>query len=184
MEASWGIVVFSVIVGALLGGVVHAVVDRYSAFRESQGIAIALGSEIDAILTLMRERDYKSILDKYIIPLHTSSYKATDQDLISIYIKQDYFIVYNSICPKIGLLGELSGQITRFYYLTKSLIEDINDYREMNDNVMKGMSVVLREPLLNRYLETREFLTKIESEGPQLLKRLKHYSEQYFLSCT
>jgi hypothetical protein len=46
------------IAGALLGGVVSAAVQRYAAFKESKGVALALRAEIQALLTVARYRNY------------------------------------------------------------------------------------------------------------------------------
>ena len=48
----------SAAVGALLGGVVSALVARYASFKESQAVAAALRAEIEVLLTVIERRDH------------------------------------------------------------------------------------------------------------------------------
>jgi hypothetical protein len=60
------VALLSVGVGALLGGVVRAAVDRYASFVESKGMAVALRAEVEAILQLVEARRYLSEVTEHI----------------------------------------------------------------------------------------------------------------------
>jgi hypothetical protein len=59
----------SLIVGLLLGGVVNAAVQRYAAFKESKGVALALRAEIQALVKVATFRNYIGITDTMIARL-------------------------------------------------------------------------------------------------------------------
>jgi hypothetical protein len=99
----------SVGVGALLGGVVRAAVDRYAVFVESKGMAVALRAEIEAILQIVEARQYLSLVTRRIERLQNPTYTPTLDDVFNIRVSQEYFVVFHALCPKIGLLGPLSG---------------------------------------------------------------------------
>jgi len=181
MEGNWGIALFFLIIGAIIGGASQAVLGRYAAFRESQGIAEALRSEIETILMLVDQRGYLNVLNAAIVPLQNPAYQPTYHNVISISITQDYFTDFNSVCPKIGLLGDVGGRITRFYSVAKALIEDVNEFREIHKQAMTGLVTVFRQPLLTRYLEMVGLLQMMQIEGSQALNELSHHSCQWFL---
>jgi len=166
MEWNIGIALLSLIVGVLLGGVSNAVVGSYAAFRESQGIAEALISEISTITELIEQRGYINTLNTLITRLQNPAHQPTYQDIFSVSITQDYFAVFNSVCPRIGLLGPLSGGVTRFYGLSKVLIEDVNS---------------LRQPLLQHYINMVTLAQMMLNQGSEVIGGLRHYTEQYFL---
>jgi hypothetical protein len=181
VEVNWGIAIISLVVGALLGGIVQAATGRYAAFRESQGIAEAVRSEIETILDLINQRGYLNYLNTTIQRLQNPAYQPTYQDLFVVRISQDYFTVFNSVSPKIGLLGNTAGRITHFYSLAKAVIEDLHDLREMRDAVMKGLITVLRQGLLTQYSEMVRLLQMMQDDGTIAIRGLRHHSIQWFL---
>jgi len=181
MEGNWGIAIFSLIVGGLLGGIVQTVSGRYAAFRESQGIAEAVRSEIETILDLINQRGYLNFLNTIIQRLQNPAYQPTYQDLLVVRIRQDYFTVFNSVCPKIGLLGDTAGKITHFYSLAKALLEDFDDLREMSNGVMMGLITVTRQGLLTQYLEMVRLFQMMQDDGTIAIRGLRHHSIQRFL---
>jgi hypothetical protein len=107
------VALLSVGVGALLGGVVRAAVDRYASFVESKGMAVALRAEVEAILQLVEARRYLSEVTEHISRLQNPTSTPTLDDVFNIRVSQDYFVVFHALCPKIRLLGPLSGQVVR-----------------------------------------------------------------------
>ncbi|MEE8076171.1 MAG: hypothetical protein V3T60_11175 [Candidatus Binatia bacterium] len=181
MEWNIGIALLSLIVGVLLGGVSNAVVGRYAAFRESQGIAAALISEISTITELIEQRGYINALNTLITRLQNPAHQATYQDMFSVSITQDYFAVFNSVCPRIGLLGPLSGGVTRFYGLSKVLIEDVNSLREIQKQSIMVLTTIPRQPLLQHYINMVTLAQMMLNQGSEVIGGLRHYTEQYFL---
>lgn len=169
------VALISVAVGALLGGLIQALVQRYAAFRESKGMAAALRAEITSVVALVEHREYIEHLDEMIGRLQNSTHQPTLEDLFAIRITQDYFTVFNSLCPKIGLLGDLSGRIVRLYVLAKGVIEDFSELRDLRERALAGQVALQREGLLQFTQAVRALLWRILDEAPQLIHDLAAY---------
>jgi hypothetical protein len=131
-----GLLVF--VAGALIGGVVHALVERYAVFKESKGVAMALRAEINAFLGLVTFRDYVAITDRMIVRLRDRTHVVDLADVFLIRIAQDYFSVFHALSPKIGLLGPLGRDVVLTYAAAKALLEDIALVREESQAVIEG----------------------------------------------
>jgi len=182
MEPNWGLALFSLIVGALLGGVVQAVVGRYASFKESQGIAAALSSEMSAIVELIEIREYVSHLTSMSKRLSDRTYKPTHEDIFNVRVTQDYFRVFNELTPKIGLLGEMSGTIVRFYSLCKALLEDVNRLQEILEKATEEYLATIRKDLLDLYQKDLAIFNMIVSEGKRVGEQLKEYGRRWWFS--
>lgn len=170
------VALLSVGVGALLGGVVRAAVDRYASVVESKGMAVALRAEVEAILQLVEARRYLSEVTEYISRLQSPTYTPTLDDVFNIRVSQDYFVVFHALCPKIGLLGPLSGQVVRLYMVGKSLLEDIHTLREIYERARSGDDSLDREELLARSQSVASLFQVISDLGPQVVAALTAYA--------
>jgi hypothetical protein len=159
-------------VGTLLGGVISALTSRYAAFKEAKGIAAALRAEIDSILLMISKRRYIEGLTEVIARLTDPAHILTLADIPSISVTQDYFSVFHATASKIGMLGELSGPITRLYVFGKGLIEDLDTLREWQK---KHAPLTKRE--LHEALEAVRFLFEtLETEGAVVMARLDKFA--------
>ena len=165
----------SVGVGALLGGVVRAAVDRYASFVESKGMAVALRAEVEAILQLVEARRYLSEVTEHISRLQNPTSAPTLDDVFNIRVSQDYFVVLHALCPKIRHLGPLSGQVVRLYTVGKSLLEDIHTLWEIYEIARSGDDSLDREELLARSKSVASLSQIISDLGPQVVAALTAY---------
>jgi len=173
MEKLW-IPLLSVAVGALLGGVINAMVGRYSTFKEGKGIAAALHSEIESILFMIKHRQYVQHLTEILARLSDPKHVVTAADVPAISVTQDYFSVFHAIASKIGLLGELGGPVTRLYVLGKGVIEDLGVLQKWHEEGMTPTREDLRD-----ILEAVRFLFEtIDREGQQMMMKLDEYASR------
>jgi len=180
MEKVW-ISLLSVAGGALLGGVINALIGRYAAFKESQGVAGALSAEIGSLLELVKVRQYKPQLDQIVGRLSVSTNAPTTDDIFRARIKHDYFTVFNATCSRIGTLGPLASQVVYFYAVGKTFLEDVAELRELCERVTTSQAILDRATLLGISRAARHFLSWIETEGPQVVQRLNEYSARRWL---
>jgi len=170
------VALLSVGVGVLLGGVVRAVVDRYATFVESKRMAVALRAEVEAILQIVQARQYLSLVATLIDRLQNPTYTPTLDDVLSIRVGQDYFAVFHALCPKIGLLGPLSGEVVLLYAVGKSLLEDIHTLREIYERARSGQGNLDRDELLARSQSAASLFRVISDLGPQVVAILAAYA--------
>jgi hypothetical protein len=166
------IALLSVGVGALLGGVVRAAVDRYSVFVESQGMAVALKAEIEALLQIIQHREYQRLVGECISRLQDATHTPTRDDVFNIQVSQQYFTVFHAVCPKIGLLGSLSDPVVLLYMKGKSLLEDMHYLADMYERDRNGQGVLDRGELLHRSQGIANMLDTILEGGPQVVTAL------------
>ena len=152
------VVLISVAVGALLGGVVQTLVARYAAHKEAQGIAVSVRAEINALVELVEARRYIECLDLIVDRLQTTG-NAMVSDYFSPRIKEDYFQVFKAVAPTIGMLKEAAGPSVKAYTLAQSFIEDVHMLDENRRRVENGMANPNLDRLLTATREVREMLS-------------------------
>ena len=172
-EKLW-IPLLSVAIGALLGGVINAMIGRYAAFKESKGIAAALRAEIHSVLLMVQLRGYVPGLTNTIDSLSHPTHVVTTGDVPRIFLTQDYFSAFHATISKIGLIGELAGPVTRLYVFGKGLVEDLAQLRMMHETSAPGT----RQELSDYLKEVRSLFEAVETEGRQLIARLDEYVER------
>lgn len=178
----WNAIVL-LLIGAIFGGLIQAFVHLYLVFDESKGIAMALRAEMDTILTLVKKREFVQQVDAIITRLQDPAHTLIPQDVFAIPIAQDYFSVFNSVSPKIGLLGDLSGPVVRFYSMCKSLIDEIDAFGKHRENIMKGitkLALIDRKFLLEEIQKMRAFYESMEQEGMQAIHGLDAHTDMGF----
>ena len=139
-QALFGVLVF--IAGALLGGAVNALVQRYAVFKESKGVALALQAEMSAVLRLVAFRNYIAGTDAILVRLRDPTHVVDLGDLFLVRAEEDYFSVFHAVAPKIGLLGPLGGDVVLVYAAAKSLLEDIKFLRDEGQAFLEGRRTV------------------------------------------
>jgi hypothetical protein len=172
------VALLSVGVGALLGGVVRAIVDRYAIFVESRGMAVALGAEIAAILQIVQARQYRSLVAAVIDRLQSPTSTPTLDDALNIRVAQDYFAVFHALRPKIGLFGTLSEGVTLLYTVGKSLLEDLLTLRDIHERARSEPSVLDRGELLVRSQSAAFLFQVLLERGQQTVDALPVYAER------
>ena len=168
----------SVGVGALLGGLVNAILAQYTSFQESKGMARALKAEIDAVLALLALRDYAGDLGKAIARLQNPQYLPAPRDTMNVLVTQDFFITYHALAPKIGLLGEVSGAVAHVYVLAKGLIEDFRTCRDLLEKAIERRSPPDREDMLTLNSRILGLLQTVSTEARQVSDNLGAYAKR------
>ncbi len=164
------IALFSAGVGALLGGVIQALVGRYAAFKEAQGL----------VAGLVRTRRYPEILDGTIPRLETGA-TATAADFFSPAVTQEYFQVFRSAVPKIGLLKGASESTVKAYVLAQSVLEDFLLLDKQRLRVEEGSQVPDTQWLLAATRELRDVLALAPAAGDEALLALKRIESRRWL---
>jgi len=174
------IALFSAGVGALLRGVIQALVGRYAAFKEAQGLAAGLRAEIRSLIELVRTRRYPEILDGTIARLEAGA-TATAADFFSPAVTQEYFQVFRSAVPKIGLLKGASESTVKAYVLAQSVLEDFLLLDKQRLRVEEGSQVPDTQWLLAATRELRDVLALAPAAGDEALLALKRIESRRWL---
>ena len=174
------IALFSAGVGALLRGVIQALVGRYAAFKEAQGLVAGLRAEIRSLIELVRTRRYPEILDGTIPRLETGA-TATAADFFSPAVTQEYFQVFRSAVPKIGLLKGASESTVKAYVLAQSVLEDFLLLDKQRLRVEEGSQVPDTQWLLAATRELRDVLALAPAAGDEALLALKRIESRRWL---
>ncbi len=142
-------VLLSGIVGILLGGLVQAAVDRYAAFKEGKGIAVAIRAELEALLKVWDRANWREEIKEIIERLEIADNKLTPDDFFTFDVNPKPFQVFDSLCHKVWLLGDLSAQIVGVYVLGKAFNTNVGTLRDHRDKVRaKQGPFIEREDLL------------------------------------
>src|SRR5437870_6881181 len=121
------------VVGILLGGVVQVVVGRYVAFEEGQSIASAIRAEIKTLLAGFDGTKFEDAIGVNVMHLEGRGPLPTQNDVFAFWVNPKPFQVFDSLCHKIGLPGDLGADIVSFYGLGKGLVTNLSmlwDIRE------------------------------------------------------
>ena len=169
------------IAGALVGGVINAVVGRYATFKEARGIAAALRSEVESVLGMVRLRGYVQEIDAVISRLRENNHQPTHEDIFAVKVTHDYFAVFHSLVSKIGLLGELSSPVVRLYIFGKAIVEDLELLREMQGEVLRGEIGLKREGLLRFATELQGLFQQVLKDGPTVVDQLNDFAARRWL---
>lgn len=180
MEGGLELAFISVSVGALLGGAARAGVMRYSLFAEGKGVAIAVAAEVSAILEIARRREFggaRAILARLEDPEHA----LTIDDILAIRLSQGYLSVYSAVCPKLGLLGPLAGDVIRVYSGLKRLFEDFAELKDLRDRALDGGALPSRAALLKRTREVVDQMTLLSESAVSLTSALSVHAKRRWL---
>ena len=113
--------ILSVIVGGIIaigGGFIQRFCERR---RDQKSLRAGLRAEIQAILDVVKRRDYVANLSSFIENIRDRS-----TNFFEVRIAKDYNIVFKSNCDKLGLLpSQTAARTVRFYYQVSSIIEDL-----------------------------------------------------------
>jgi hypothetical protein len=173
------------IAGAVIGGIVNVVVRSYERFKESQGMALALKSEIEALVKLATFRQYVPLLDAMIARLNDPQHQPVIDDMFAVRITQDYFSTFHSLSEKIGLLGPLAADVTLAYSAMKSLFEDIAQSYELFERWLDGRPLPatplnVRERLLSLNGSIRNLMVSCMNQGTLVGAALQARADQRF----
>jgi hypothetical protein len=148
--------VLLLIIGAIFAGIGTLIRDFYRFKKEKLSTAYAFKGEINALLDIIGNRKYISLL-KEMIKSKTSAldelkdvYKNEDirQALVvkytiepllsfSFQVNEDVFFVKNKLGDKIGLLDSATTTVISFYGYANSFLLDINNNMKKNDEYEK-----------------------------------------------
>jgi len=125
----WSIIL-SVIVGGIIaigGGFIQRFCERQ---HDRKSLRAGLRAEIQAILDIVKRRDYVANLSSFI-----ENIKDRSTNFFEIRIAKDYDIVFRSNCDKLGLLpSETAARTARFYYQVSSIVEDLVLLQDAGDS--------------------------------------------------
>ncbi|MFO0747064.1 MAG: hypothetical protein U1F43_15580 [Myxococcota bacterium] len=179
MEAIVGLV--SLTAGALLGGVVKVVFDRYTAFTESKGVATALRAEIDGLLRLMETRGYGPRIAQIIADASRPDHVVTADDILSVRTTQDYFVVFRSVMSKVGLLDDLGARVIYFYSLARAIVEDVGELREYRQAILDKRLAPTPAEVVRWHTEMGQLLARTLEDGARLIPDLEAFTHRRFL---
>jgi hypothetical protein len=173
-------VLISISLGALLGGVVRALVDSFQHYRESRGIALALHAEVRALRQLIKQRAIPEGVARTIALLEDQNRPIEARDVFGIRVTDDYFHVFRAVTQKIGFLGDLSADVVFFYSVAKAVVEELVDMRQRRDRMADArvpaeQRVVDRAELLDRARELRDLLGAAVTTSETLLGKLEQF---------
>lgn len=180
-NSTW-VVLVSVVIGTLLGGVIQAATARYAAFKEGSGIAAALSAEIKAITDVVSARRYLEGLDLIIQQLEANPQAGGIEHYFSPRIGDDHFLVFQAIAPKIGLLGDASSTTVKAYQFALSILDDIRVLEEQRRRVEDGKPGWPSEWLLFWTRELRLFFAGALVAGNEAVLVLERRRTKSWLS--
>ena len=152
------LVVAGLIVGALITGGLSLYIEHYRHVKQKLATAYAFKSEISALLDIITKRNYIEALKNKIEELKMSvekldgyfekyirepeEFKSTIKYLsttpiyrFSLVVNEDIFYVKNSLKKDIGLLGDASVPVIRFYGMTNALLLDLTENNKNNNEI-------------------------------------------------
>jgi hypothetical protein len=121
-------------------------------------------------------RQYVLGVTTIITRLEDPAYSPTLADVFQFRVSQDYFAVFHALCPKIGFLGPLGGQVVLLYMVGKAILEDIYTLREIYERARSGQDGLDREVLLTGSQSVAELFEVILELGPQAAQALAAYA--------
>lgn len=122
-------VVIGAVVGALAGTGGRLLEWWFRERRQTRRMARALRGELEALLSILDEREYAS-------KMRESASEIRREERISIpgvAARQDFFSVFQAKVAELGRLeGELPAQIAEVYVLMKAIVEDFTSLNEID----------------------------------------------------
>jgi len=169
----------SAAVGALLGGVVSALVARYASFKESQAVAAALRAEIEVLLTVIERRDHITGLGRTISHLSIATGPPAPDDFYGTTGgTQDSYSVFHANCGKIGLLGSAAEFVVAAYLRFKAVDADLSGIPERHQR-----QPLTRPQLLLAHQGARDLLLDAIQRAGVAVTNLRDLERRCFLRC-
>lgn len=186
---------FATLVGVAIGGGIAIVANllqtQYQDFRLRKAIAGSLAGEIEGLIRGVDRRNYLGGLDAMIqqqqqiqqrlqqllaAGQHAQAGQPVQVNLpaFAARITFNYFAVFDKVCDKIGLLGDISGEVALLYTLAKGIVEDINGLTE-------GVQFPSVEAAIRHHVELRNLLSEQMDRGKDLVQRLRELQKARFL---
>ena len=175
-----------VIIGGAIGILANLFQARYQDFRLRKAIAGSLAGEIEGLVTAVERRNCLGGLDALLMEQRmtqqTAAQVAGQQGgpievrvpTFGPRITFNYFAVFDKTCDKIGLLGEVSGEIALLYTLAKGIVEDMNLLRE-------GTQFPSIDGVIEFHQELRDILAEEIERGRRLIPMLRGMESEKFL---
>jgi hypothetical protein len=179
-ESIWPLLL-SGVVGILLGGVVQVVVSRYVAFKEGQSIASAIRAEIRTLLSAWETAQFEETIEGYIKRLEGRGPRPSVNDVFTFAVNPKPFQVFDSLCHKIGLLGDLSAEVVGFYGQGKALLTSLRTLDTVLDRLLHRTATYEREALLNQTRFSVRLYKDFRKAGNQVANALASYERQRWL---
>jgi hypothetical protein len=180
---------FTGLIGVLVGGVIRVVVGRYAAFKEGQSIASAIRAEIETLLRVWEDAKFEETIDVYIKRIERPSSllelffrsRPTHNDVFLFRVNPKPFQVFDSVCSKIGELGELSAEIVGFYALGKALLTNLDTLRDIWERLLTRKVTVDREALLSQTRFAAERYRQLREVGPRVASALAAHERRWWV---
>ncbi len=174
----------SLLVGALLGGVVNAAVSRYAEFKEAKGIARALHAEVQALVALVVFRRYGPEAQTRIARLTDTTHVLNDDDVFAVRITRDYFNVFSHTSGRLGLLPDLAHEVVSAYYPAQALMEEIAGLWYHRERLLEGKAVLQeanRQWLLDQTRQLSNLIIVTMNSAQALATRLEAFARRRWL---
>jgi hypothetical protein len=168
---------FSVAVGALLGGGVNALVGRYSAFKEGQAVAAALRAELEAMLAIGEARDHAKRLERTIIHLRKGTgVPAKDDFYETLGDPKEAYLVFRANCDKVGLLGLAAEPVVAAYVRYIALDQDLAGIPQRH-----GRQPLTRPQLIEAHEAMLELLLDATTRAKTAITKLREHERRHFV---
>ena len=113
--------ILAALAGAIFTGLFQAIDRIRQRNREAEAILTAIASEVDSICHLVRHQRYLELSETMARSIKEGVW---DGATLVIEIRQNYFVAYEGLIEKIGLLKPIQvSKIVRFYSCCKSVID-------------------------------------------------------------
>ncbi len=166
--------VVGALIGALFAGISRLMVEQYQAFKEAEGIAAALRGEITALLNLVESRRYDVALDRIIGHLKNSD-SVELGDYFDPPLAREYFPIFKSIVPKIGVLRAAGTPTVKAYMLAQSVIEDVHLLQDTRRRMEAGTFHPNHDELLRITQELRRMLDTVLAAAREAIAALDRF---------
>lgn len=184
MTDIWAILLsgaFGVLLGALLSGLVQVVVGRYESFHEGKAVASAIRAEIVTTIDMWNRMSWDKGINDVINRLRIPRYTPTADDFFTFLVNEKPFQVFDSLCNKIGLLGDLGAPITHVYVLGKAFFTNVGILWDLREKHIAKQITTTREALLNLTEGVAEFLRDFLEKGKKTADALAVYERRRWL---
>lgn len=154
-------------IGILLGGMGQVAVSRYLEFKEGKAIAEALRAEIDSVLRRFDRAGYVATMADRIQRLEGMTTDPTFNDVFAFPTSDRPFQVFDSLCGRVGLLGDAGPGIVNTYVVGKAFITNVSFLRSFRDRMMAKEFNVHRQALLQITRDVAGLLNEFIANGTE-----------------
>jgi hypothetical protein len=153
-----------------------------------KAIAGSLAGEIEGVILAVERRNYLRALDTILQEQRETQQTAQRVagqrpplvqpiqirlPAFGVRITFNYFAVFDKTCDRIGLLGDIAGEVALLYTLSKGIVEDMNSLRE-------GVQFSSVDEVVEFHQGLRDLLVEQLNRGRRVIERLRGVEREKF----